>query len=288
MDVPAQELDAMVSDHAAFVPAAAEPPPPPLRPRMHKKGPNPRLRLRQLAVAVAAGGAPLVPPPMAAAGAQEQAGAPGAEDAPTGPPQHGMNCPGQYVYWISMPHPKPETVARLGLRLPSEFSREAFSELLVKAHAECDVDIVETVTFLEPHASGLPHQNLLVRCLRQYRWKKTATHLLTAHKVLVNFGDNIRSMHEGVVYGCVASGHKPPEALDQNPVQWAKPPGTPCRLQDFIPRKWQAPGFVRQTRMTALAFYDQCKEHGVASEKEAWELAADLDAKGDRGCMAFM
>ena len=31
--------------------------------------------------------------------------------------------------------------------------------------------------------------------------------------------------------------------------------------------------------MTLLAFYDKCKGHGVTSEKQAWELAAQLDAR---------
>ena len=69
--------------------------------------------------------------------------------------------------------------------------------------------------------------------------------------------------------------------------EWAKE-GDPVRFEDVIPRKWQAPGFVRATKMTPLAFYDKCKEHGVTSEKKAWELAVDLEDKGDRGLMAFM
>ncbi len=31
--------------------------------------------------------------------------------------------------------------------------------------------------------------------------------------------------------------------------------------------------------MTLLAFYDKCKGHGVTSEKQAWALAAQLDAR---------
>ena len=37
---------------------------------------------------------------------------------------------GQYVYWITMSHPKEETVRRLGLKVPSDFSREEFSKFL--------------------------------------------------------------------------------------------------------------------------------------------------------------
>lgn len=58
-----------------------------------------------------------------------------------------------------MAHPKPETVTRLGICVPKDFDRESFSKLMVEAHAEESVDIVETVCFLEPHANGLKHHN---------------------------------------------------------------------------------------------------------------------------------
>lgn len=68
-----------------------------------------------------------------------------------------------------MSHPKPETVAIHGLKVPSDFDRKSFSKLMVKAHAEEEIEIVETVAFLEPHASGLEHHNCLVRAKKSFR-----------------------------------------------------------------------------------------------------------------------
>ena len=51
------------------------------------------------------------------------------EDGAMGPPQRGRGVKGQYVYWVAMPHPTPETVQRLGLHVPGDFSREEFEEL---------------------------------------------------------------------------------------------------------------------------------------------------------------
>ena len=59
-----------------------------------------------------------------------------ASGTPSGPRQVGRGVKGEYVYWITMSHPSDEVVQRLGLKVPSEFSREEFSELIVKAHGE--------------------------------------------------------------------------------------------------------------------------------------------------------
>ena len=91
------------------------------------------------------------------------------EDQPTGPEQKGRGVPGQYVYWITFPHPTDSWIQRLGLRTPAEFDRDSFSELVVKVHHECDVTVVETANFQEPHASGKPHLNCLGRSSSQYR-----------------------------------------------------------------------------------------------------------------------
>ena len=48
----------------------------------------------------------------------------------SGPPQRGRGVQGQYVYWITMFHSKEETVRRLGLEVPTDFSREEFSKFL--------------------------------------------------------------------------------------------------------------------------------------------------------------
>ena len=71
-----------------------------------------------------------------------------ADGEPTGPRQMGRGVQGQYVYWVCMAHPKPETVGRLRLKVPSDFSREAFSDLMIKAHRESGITIVETAVFL--------------------------------------------------------------------------------------------------------------------------------------------
>ena len=284
MDIPAAELNAMVAVHETFAAVVSDPPPARRRQRMHKKGPSSPL---PMAVPAMQGNAAEPVHPVAAPGHAEEPATTLATDGPTGPPQTGRGSVGQYVYWITMSCPTDETVARLGLRRPREFTREEFAALMVKAHGEKGVDIVETASFQELHANAEIHQNALVRSKRQYRWRSAAEHLARTYKVHVDFGQNVRTWCEGVIYGRVASDHKPPETLDKKPVQWAKE-GDPVRFEDVIPRKWQAPGFVRATKMTPLAFYDKCKEHGVTSEKKAWELAVDLEDKGDRGLMAFM
>ena len=55
---------------------------------------------------------------------------------PTGPNQKGRGIHGQYVYWITMSHPGPDT---RGLKLPSELDRNSFRELVVKVHGDCIV-----------------------------------------------------------------------------------------------------------------------------------------------------
>ena len=136
----------------------------------------------------------------------------------SGPLQRGRNVKGHVVYWITQSAPTPEVAERLALRLPSEFSRAEFRALVVGAHTACGEDIVETACFKEPHASGVVHNNVLVRASRQYRWKKIAEHL-RGLRVHVDFGTNVRTWAEGVVYGKVASEHKPPEALDHDAEQ---------------------------------------------------------------------
>ena len=210
-----------------------------------------------------------------------------AEGEPTGPPQQGRGVRGQYVYWIVFSHPKPETVERLGIKVPTDFDRKTFSQLVVAAHQECGISIVETASFQEPHANGLIHHNCLVRALKQYRWAPIAALLRAEHKVCVAFGSNIKTWAEGVVYGRVASEHKKPEELDKDPVQWARA-GEPAGFDQFIPRSWQKEGYQRKTKMSHLAFLDICREHSVTSEVAAWALAEQLEKRGDRGLMAYL
>ena len=103
---------------------------------------------------------------MADPGEAEVAGADGGVETgalPSGPRQVGRGIKGRYVYWITFSHPVEEATERLSLKVPSEFSREEFSQLIVKVHAEVGVEIVETACFFETHASGLRHHNCLVR-----------------------------------------------------------------------------------------------------------------------------
>ena len=139
-------------------------------------------------------------------------------ERPAGPKQYGRGVHGQYVYWVTMPYPKAATIAKHSLKSPDAFTREEFCELIVKALADCAIDVLETAGFLEPHASGKPHHNCLLRAADHFRWKVPAEQLFDQYQIRVNFGTNIRTWAEGCVYGRVASEHKPPEALDQHPV----------------------------------------------------------------------
>ena len=87
----------------------------------------------------------------------------------SGPLRHGRGGKDQYVYWITQSAPTLEVVERLGLRLPSEFTRVEFRILVVDAHVACGEEVVETACFKEPHANAEAHNNLLVRARRQYR-----------------------------------------------------------------------------------------------------------------------
>ena len=93
-----------------------------------------------------------------------------AEDAvPSGPRQQGRGKHGQYEYWITMPQLKAVTTAEKGVREPEGFTREEFSELIVQAHKEVGVVILETAVLGEPHASGKARLNCRVRAKDQFR-----------------------------------------------------------------------------------------------------------------------
>ena len=203
-----------------------------------------------------------------------------------GPPQTGKGVQGRYVYWICMAFPHDDTVEATGVKTPADFDHNGFREVVAESHTACGVELVETACFREPHASGKPHLNLLVRAKQQYRWKRVAQHLLEHHKVHVGFGSNVKTWAEGVVYGRVGSEHKPPECLDQQPVQWHAQ-GTPTPFEQFLPRKWAQPGLVRKTQLSNLAFYDACREHNLTTETQVWAKATELSQKGDRGLLAY-
>ena len=205
-----------------------------------------------------------------------------------GPTQTGRGVKGQYVYWIVMPMPKPLTVAQQGVKTPRDFDRQSFREVCVEAHTFCQVDLLETACFLEPHANGDPHLNLLVRAAEQYKWKPVAQRLLNHHHVHVSFGSHITTWQGGVVYGCVASEHKNEEDLDKAPEQWKKDGSQPTPLKEFLPLRFRQPGFVRHTRLTPLAFFDLCAKHKVATEEALWAKATDLSDQGDRALLSFL
>ena len=189
---------------------------------------------------------------------------------PTGPHQAGRGVVGQYVYWITMPHPTPETAHRL--KSPTDYTRESFRQTVCRAHEENGVIVLEAGTFQELHSHGKVHLNCLVRAEKQYRWKKIADWLLDVFQTCVNFAPNIKTWSEGVVYGCVASEHKPREMLDNDREQWAKN-GSPTPFEELLPKAWLAPNFTRKWKMTAVAFLDLCKERKIYREDDAWALA---------------
>jgi hypothetical protein len=204
-----------------------------------------------------------------------------------GPPQEGRGQNGQYVYWICMVFPSDETVATHGCKTPADFDRQSFRVACVEAHTFFGNEVVETVCFQEPHADGRPHLNLLVRCKKQYRWLKVAQRLLQHHKIFVGFGQNITSWQEGVVYGRVASDHKPPEGLDKDYDQWHVG-GLPTPLEQFLPRRYQTEGFVRHSRLTPLAFYDLCVKYNLQDVDQVWAKATALSELGDRALLSYL
>ena len=117
-----------------------------------------------------------------------------AGDEPTGPIQKGSSVRGQYVYWISMVHLTDEVQARHNFRQPFEFDRQHFSGLIVSAHKDCEIEVVETAVFREPYANSTFHLNCLTRASKQFRWKKPAERLRHEHRVLVYYGTNIKSL----------------------------------------------------------------------------------------------
>ena len=50
---------------------------------------------------------------------------------------------GQYVYWMTMPHPKPETVAAHGMKVLEEFTRPEFIDLGVEVRTACGAPFTE-------------------------------------------------------------------------------------------------------------------------------------------------
>lgn len=205
---------------------------------------------------------------------------------PTGPTQKGRGVHGQYVYALVFSHPKQETVARLNLKTPADFSKTSFRTLVLQCHAAHGVDLVETACFQELHENGAPHLNLLVRASAQFRWLKPAEEL-RRHGVRVDYAQHIQSWADGVTYFQVASEHKPWAGLDHNPEQWVKE-GQPVPLQEYLPKRWRQEGFVRTTRLSHLSFFDLCQKHELFTTDQLWAKATELSAAGDRGLLAYL
>jgi hypothetical protein len=216
-------------------------------------------------------------PPQAKKSKQEEQG-----DEPLGPPQ-ASKAKGQYCYWIMMPHPTAQQQAK-GARLPKEFTRDGFREEVAKVLKQIGVAAREVAVFREPHASGEIHMNALVWADRQWRWLQAARSF-RRELMFVNFGQNVKTWQEGVVYGCVASEHKPPQMIDQQPPHW---PETALPLRQCLPTKWQGEGFVRKTRMSNVQFLDLCSEHEVYDEDEIWALAGQQKEGGDRSLEQYL
>jgi hypothetical protein len=77
-------------------------------------------------------------------------------EGPAGPKQYGSGLHGQYECWVTMPHPKAETMVKQRLKSPGGSTRDQFCDLIAVAHADCSTDVLETANLLEPHASGKP------------------------------------------------------------------------------------------------------------------------------------
>ena len=58
-----------------------------------------------------------------------------------GPAQRGRGVPGQYVYWIVMAYPTPETVAQKAVKTPDDFTHDSFTKLLIHVHASCEAPL---------------------------------------------------------------------------------------------------------------------------------------------------
>ena len=209
-----------------------------------------------------------------------------ADRAPTGPAQRGRGVHGQYVYLIVFSHPTDEAVASLQLRKPSDFTRTSFRELVVEAHAAEGVELCETAAFVEQHANGHEHLNLLVRSATLYRWKGAAAALRARH-VHVDFAAHIKTWSEGVAYLLVPSDHKPAEELDAAYEQWVSE-GQPTPLQEFLPSRFLAPGFRRKARLSSIAFLDLCTKHGLETIDEVWAKGWELSEAGDRGLLSYL
>lgn len=198
----------------------------------------------------------------------------------------------QYCWWITFPFPYEDTVTRLGLKTPDDFTRESFLEACRAAHTAAGIDVVEGAVFLEKHVrtdnagQRLVHLNALVRAGVQYTWRGVGKKLFELYKIRVDFASHIRTWVDGVIYGFCPSEHKPREELDANYIQWS-PHENPMAFEEVLPLRLRS-GATRQTRLTPLQVYDLCTTRGVKDVESAWSLAKAMEEEGDRGLLAWL
>ena len=196
----------------------------------------------------------------------------------------------QHCWWITFAHPYQETVEQLQLKTPTDFTRSTFLDLVKAVYAGAGKRVLEAAVFLEPHrrtdAAGnrLLHLNCLVRCDEQHRWGPLAR-AFRQQGVAVDFASNIKTWFDGVTYGTVASGHKPREDLDSDPLQWAGT-GAPTPFAEVLPARWR--GGRRAAKLTALQTYDLFVAKGIKTVTAAWALATDMSASGERGLLTSL
>ena len=228
------------------------------------------------------------PPPPAADGAA-------APDQPTGPRDTAATRAGrarrQYCWWVTFAYPLPDTVQRLGLKTPDNFTRQSWLEAVRTAHEKARVKLDEAAVFLERHqrtdgtGRRLPHLNAVCRSASQYAWTGVAAALFKDFHVRVDFSEHIKTWYDGIVYGTVSSDHKPQEELDVEPLQWAAS-GAPLPFQEVLPAKWHKQG--RQPKMSRLQVLDVIRKNGLSSELEVYAFAAAEEERGQRGLVAFL
>ena len=217
---------------------------------------------------------------------QRPAAAPAAYSGPSGQRLHAR----QYCWWITFAHPYQETVERLQLKTPNDFTRGTFLELIKSVYAAAGLNLMEVAVFLEPHqrtddaGNRLLHLNCLTKCAGQHSWQALAQALRQAG-VAVDFAANIKTWFDGVAYGFVASDHKPECDLDSEPLQWAAH-GTPTPFQEVLPPRWR--GGRRQSKLTPLQMYDLFLAKGITTGTSAWALATEMSASGERGLLAAL
>ena len=216
-------------------------------------------------------------------------------DKPTGPREEGSSRNGkarrQYCWWITFAYPFPDTVLRLGLKTPDDFTRQTLLEAMQTAYAKAKCTLHEAAVFMELHkrtdegGRRLPHLNVLTRSAYQHGWSSIAAALFKDHKIRVDFSANIRTWFDGVVYGSVSSDHKPELELDCAPLRWSLS-GEITPFDEVLPGKWRKQG--RQPKLSKLQFLDIVRKQKLTTETEVAAFAAAEEQDCRRALVAFL